>query len=704
MATCLGLALAGWLLVSCFSLPSPIYPGDEYAYLRQGLDFPNITANYERDPGLQRLSNYAYFALIRTVDAAGIEPTIGIRMLNYGCLVAATLGLAWVFFGRTRAVSFAAYCTLITALPSSIRVLAVMPELPMLALYTLGTIGTIGLMKRSPNLAAILAAVTTAVLLYIKPHALAILAAWIGYWICSILWIERSSPAHRRFLPLLVYASTLTLFVASLNRILTGHFDMSPRFIGTVYAKTAVTLGTGSTWRTAFDEIFRYALFHLVVLLALFPLATAAMLGSFWAVIQRRSTGTMQEKLALFTLAGTFATIVMVAYFSFKAGLLVDTEGNRLFGRYFMHLFPIYVALSCLVAWPRDPNDFGDIGRSINTRWFGLTWAISLFATWGISRNIHLFPWDYPELFGIFSAQNDYWQWTGPIWPRYAIAVGAIVAISACLAWPRKIASWILAFSLLSSLTSLYATASWQKFHLAANSPASRAAATIADLLGPQRLSISTLVGEDRYGRMANILYGLRGNPFVLATGDAAITRPKQLNPATKFVIADTFGTKIDIPYAASLRVGTLTVYSLSPDAALGTEHPLPLWDRQPFVARLDNDQPNVGLTGFNLPEPWGAWTAQSQGIIRLPFRIYGRLRISFRSWVVQIVPKVDATIVMGSEQIAYHPTASPVEYSFLINVPMSTDRLFVAYPVYRPDRFQRALGVAITNFTITPD
>ena len=72
------LLIAFVVLLRVAATPAPIYASDEYAYLKHGRDLGRVTATQQiqRDPGLQDISNQAYFEVVRLAGRISRDLTL----------------------------------------------------------------------------------------------------------------------------------------------------------------------------------------------------------------------------------------------------------------------------------------------------------------------------------------------------------------------------------------------------------------------------------------------------------------------------------------------------------------------------------------------------------------------------------------------------------------------------------------------------
>ena len=278
------LLIASVTLLRVETTPAPIYAGDEYAYLKHGLDLgkPSV-AGPARDPGLQGLSNSVYFWIVRLAGRLTGDPTPSMRVVNFVCyFIGLPLLGGWLLLKRSGRTAVFLFIGLLAVLPSSVFVLSPMPEILFATIYTAIAVLTVLLLARAPTCAGLIAGAGLAMLAYIKPHALAAMAGFAVFFLVHSLkrWREREWP--RRLL-LLTFLAGIAIGIFCINATILGRLTFAPQFVGNIYAEPLQVAFSWSHFLQAAQTLIGFACLHTLILIMLFLLAFA---GALQAVIR----------------------------------------------------------------------------------------------------------------------------------------------------------------------------------------------------------------------------------------------------------------------------------------------------------------------------------------------------------------------------------------------------------------------------------
>jgi hypothetical protein len=277
------LLIASVTLLRVETTPAPIYAGDEYAYLKHGLDLgkPSV-AGPARDPGLQGLSNSVYFWIVRLAGRLTGDPTPSMRVVNFVCyFIGLPLLGGWLLLKRSGRTAVFLFIGLLAVLPSSVFVLSPMPEILFATIYTAIAVLTVLLLARAPTCTGLIAGAGLAMLAYIKPHALAAMAGFAVFFLVHSLkrWREREWP--RRLL-LLTFLAGIAIGIFCINATILGRLTFAPQFVGNIYAGPLQVAFSWSHFLQAAQTLIGFACLHTLILIMLFLLAFA---GALQAVI-----------------------------------------------------------------------------------------------------------------------------------------------------------------------------------------------------------------------------------------------------------------------------------------------------------------------------------------------------------------------------------------------------------------------------------
>ena len=502
------------VLLRVGTTPAPIYASDEYAYLKHGLDLGKSPAIAQpaRDPGLQELSNHVYSWVVQLASRISGDPTTVIRLLNFVCyfVVLPLLGgsLLRRHSGRSAHLWFLG---LLALLPSSAFVLSPMPEILFATTYTGIAVLTVLLLWPAPSVAGLLAGATLGILAYIKPHAVAAIVSFALFFFLHSIRNWSSREWSRRLLPM-IFVAGLALGIFFVNVTILGRPSFAPNFVGNLYTGAVQSAFSLTHFREAIKTVASYALLHGLVLIVLFPLALA---GSIQAIVRfahrkKKTAWDVFDDLALLTTISAAAFIAMTAHYTHYASAGGGSESNRLLGRYLIVIFPSLLIITChvLSVLQREPET--RLSVYVRNRWvIGVFSLIAIGTVWFLTHS-KLFPWDYPELFSLYSKANTYWGWEGPIGLRIPVLAGGLSVLLACLILPRYTPRLLVLGQAMLFSASLFLVTFWQETHARENEPLGAFGRLLRNEAGPNAEDL-LLVGGERYGDVSYALCGLLG-------------------------------------------------------------------------------------------------------------------------------------------------------------------------------------------------
>jgi hypothetical protein len=690
-------------LLRVATTPAPIYASDEYAYLKHGLDLgkPSL-AGHARDPGLQGLSNSVYSWIVRLAGGLTGDPTPAIRVINFVCYF---IGLpvlgGWLFLKRSGRDAVFWFIGLLALLPSSVFVLSPMPEILFATIYTAIAVLTVLLLARSPICAGLIAGVGLAMLAYIKPHALAAMAAFAVFFVVHSLkrWREREWP--RRLL-LLTFLTGVALGIFCINAAILGQLTFAPQFVGNLYVGAVQAAFSWSHFLQTAETLIGFACLHSLILIMLFPLAFA---GALQAVIRLfypkfQMTWSVFDDLSLLTLICAAAFIGMIAYYTDYEAVHGPFQSNRLLGRYLIVLFPslllITAHLFSTLIRPSEPQ----LGGYLRNRWVIGAFLLTVMVTCWFLRHAKLFPWDYPELFSLYSQPNNYWGWVAPLDLRTPIFATGLLLLLACLIRPFYTPHLFVLAQAMFFGASLFLVTFWQETHARRNAPLAAASRILRTKVSPGGEDL-LLVGSERYGDVSYALCGLLADPWVKTLPNDAELAASMVPSGVK-VVATLGSYNVKFPFVSYTENGPLRVYGLDASTIHTYSVPAPFCDEKELVIHTGIKERNAALFGFNPPEPWGAWSSDDEAMILLPCRIQGHLHFKFRSWV-QTADRTNVAVTVGDAVLSFQPGTTPAEFDLPVSLTSPADRIRVHYPATRANPWERRVGVALSEITISP-
>jgi hypothetical protein len=698
------LLIASVTLLRVETTPAPIYASDEYAYLKHGLNLGKpLVVGPPRDPGLQEISNSVYSWIVRLAGRLTGDPTPVIRVVNFVCyfVVLPLLG-GWLLLRHSGRSAVFLFIGLLAVLPSGVFVLSPMPEILFATVYTVIAVLVILLLGPAPTCAGLVGGMGLAMLAYIKPHALAAMAGFAIFFLIHSLkrWREREWP--RRLL-LFIFLAGVALGIFCINAIILGQLTFVPQFVGNVYAGTVQAAFSWSHFLQAAETLIRFACLHTLILIMLFPLAFA---GALLAVIRLfypkvQIAWSVFDDLSLLTLICATTFTAMIAHFTHYAAAGGAFESNRLHGRYLIALFPSLLLITAhLFSTLRRPSE-SQLGSYLRNRWVIGAFLVTVMVTCWFLRHAKLFPWDYPELFSLYSEPNNYCGWIAPLHLRAPIFATGLLLLLACLIRPFYVPRLFVLAQAMFFGASLFFVTFWQETHARRNAPLAAAGRILRTNLGPQGEDL-LLVGSDRYGNISYVLCGLLGNPWVKILPNNADFAASMVPSGVK-VVATLGSYNVKFPFVSYTENGPLRVYGLDASTIHTYSVPTPFCGEKELVIHTGNKERNAVLFGFNSPEPWGAWTSDDEAVVLLPCWIQGHLHLKFRSWV-QTMDRSNVALTIGDAVLSFQPGTTPAEFDLPASLVTPADRIGVHYHATRANPWERRVGVAVSEIAISPE
>lgn len=431
-------------------LQLPLYPGDEGAYLIHALYGKAVAADPKLNPDLQGLNNTAFLLIIRAVTYGTHNLIEWLRALGAAAYFAGIL-LVWQGMrARLSGGQAVGFLLLAMAFPYYRFVFAVMPEGWYVGLLGLIVLATAKLYLSHPVTHALVAGALAGVLVLLKPHGLAVIAAFPILALVDLVWGRRelTSFVARMAVFALAFFAAGNLIALLAGEPVTRPFTF---FIGDHYAKALTSGTTPASLMVALRALALLVASSL--LLAGVPILTGLLrIGMRWNWSRGRGGFDVapQEIVFLLVLFSFGATLAMTAIFTMKALVYGPTEADRLWGRYFEFFIPMIwlTAAPFLLEFERGGGRWWRISAGL-VPLAGLAGLIAF-----LLGGIFLFPWDATALTAFFRPDPAKFSIIPPV-PCFAIAVGATVA--ACVAtaftnW-RMYRIWLAYFVLLGVLS-----------------------------------------------------------------------------------------------------------------------------------------------------------------------------------------------------------------------------------------------------------
>jgi hypothetical protein len=492
-----------------FALPQPLYTWDEDGFAMRALFAPELLT---RNPFAPTHSNGAFLGLIRAAHGLSNDYLPLLRGLNAafyfgGILIVAAVAtrslppmrrLAWVAI----ALAFPYYRFVISGLPEGMYV-------GVLAALAAAT----ALLYRRPLAYGVVAGVLAAVLVLIKPHGLAVIAALLVVSAIDLMARGGWKPA------LLRLAAFAVAFFAAGNAIqwATGQTVVSPArfFVEPFYGGSlAASLVPGAI---GYGVLGLFTMGSAVTLLAGIPLWFGA--GDIlrrWRQERRAFRLTGDDLLFLLLAMALLATVVMAAIYTAKVAS-APSEMKRLWGRYFEFFTPLVWLSASAFAERRE--------RLATWRSRLILAAIPLAGLAGLLLSFRLgvvlFPWDATAVTAFFRTDPARAGFAEPIPFRALMVAATLLAVAAIAAGARLSRVWLpytVALGLLSTVFDASVTGSMVQQQTELNGDLHAAAPALQGARGEMLVLTSDANDADI------VFMGFANHPRVLVDAPATVS------------------------------------------------------------------------------------------------------------------------------------------------------------------------------------
>ncbi|HEY0661753.1 MAG TPA: glycosyltransferase family 39 protein [Lysobacter sp.] len=543
---------------------SPIMASDEYAYFGTAKFAGEVGSIFQFDPGMQAVGNRVYPLLYRGWALVGHGDTASVgRLFNSLLFVLGTFILFNIFmkvFDRRSALLAA---ILYLLMPLSFYAVTLLPEVEFqVSVYLVALV--VALAGPRPSYARIaVAAALSALAYFIKPHAAALIGA-TGLYFVATAWLQREEPRSRRLVLSIgrgaCYWGLSALLIVLVSKLVPVGSASGGEVVSSFYRSYVDRIFDVSFITANLAGLADYVGGHLWLLLALFAPGVCFVVISgcrlLLSALRSASPDAQAEVpasayFALYVLLLLLAFLVMISVFTSTAGMLSDFEKYRLHGRYLAPVLPLLLGCSVWAVGQRQ-------GRMAAV--LGLV-ALVTFVLFG--RGLYkVFPWDYPDAFGLFGPSLRYWGFAGALeWTAWAILLAGIVGYLA-LALNRRPRAGYVAFVVVVALASHAQMWRWVDFHVESNRPAVAAADAIESYLGDAPTGSGLVLTLDRYGQAPYLLMGLDHPQFVRTTTKGSTLSALELPPGIRWVVAPQ-SAQLVVPGASESVFGDQRLYLL---------------------------------------------------------------------------------------------------------------------------------------------
>jgi len=393
------------------------------------------------------------------------------------------------------------------------------------------------------------------------------------------------------------------------------------------------------------------------------------------------------EAMAMFVVLLAIATIAMVAVFTDAAASVSDFEQGRLHGRYIAALLPLLLGYAV---------------AGVERFRAGAVAVFALISLWSFvllgNRVFKLYPWDYPDLFGLFRAITGRWSFDGALaWPFITtVAVGTACWLA--FAFGRHRRPIYATFLVVAMLLAHIQTGAWLASQSRYSQASIDAGNAIAVYLGEQSPGTGMIATTDRFGQASYLLASLDSLQYVRWVQGRETLRLVDLPGTVHWLIADE-KVDVDISTAAILRFGPYRLFLLDrlvPWPLLPEQR---VWNGNPISIAFADPGGLVTFQGFNAAEPWGRWSDSSDAFVELPVKIQGPVRIRLFGWSSD--PQGDdVTLKLGDSMAVIRMSGLGSDYTISLTPSREVGRLYI-----HANRVEhsgpRSLGVAVARVGI---
>ncbi len=682
---------------------TPVYASDEYAYLAAGKFYENRDAVYADDPGIQRISNLLYFRIMQGAFAITKDGVALLKLLNvflYTLVGLAFTATAFYIIGSGAACSF---LLLYFLLPWNGYLVSIQPEtIAYFGMMCVGAAAATAVYFRSRLLCSV-AGLATAAACYIKPNAVGVA---VGTGVFLLLTFRQDTlNGRQRFVrlgALLAYLAGLYGGFVLCPWLLGKEWSWIPTFASGYYATELGTPASGGL-RLA-GLCLAYFAAHLIVLSLLFPVGVCGLV----LALRKNTTPATSSSVGAYlgsTLARWLAcsgvvSILFVAYYSVKIDQITGFEVARLHGRYVGFIFPFLLLFTLQLVCSSTVD--ARTGKRTHYRHLVVASILLLcsLVVWELCgrRFFNIYPWDYPELTALYASDNSYWR-EASLWNfRFVFLLAASAAALFCAlprTWSRYVALVYVAFWMVVANRQNTAFQRVTTQSLGLLTTEARTLTSMGDL--SRRRGV--VVGSQRYGRLAYVLFGLSARAGVLVRPEGSIISDGELPSGCEWVLCDgNFSPRFR--YQSILTSEHLCLFLLRAGQGSPLSREIQL-TAEPI--RLDASKREAGFFGFNSSEQWGSWSSAEESFIQLPAEVRGALRVNLRAWTEPENAGKPLRVRIGEEIGSVILTTEPADYSLNFSNVEVSNHLTFAFPVIQRHPWERRTGFALSGVTINP-
>lgn len=679
------------------ALDAPVLGGDEYAYFHAAKYQATGDQLFTLDPGLAQVDNKVYPWLYRLWAAVSVDHADMVGRLFNSVLYCLAALLLFAVFRRCldrRSATLGALLYLL--MPFSFYATTLMPEVEFqLSIYLLVLVWVMG---RGPAGWAqlVLAAAVSALSYLIKPHGVAAILASAAYLAWSRLGLADGSALRRVALGVLQALAYLacTAVLIKLLRWMLDPGGTSP-LVASFYQIYLDKLRTPGYMQQSLLSMAGYIGGHLWVWLIFFAPGVVAILADLrsWlpgrvATAQGAAADEPRRKLALLLFLLMGSLLCMVALFTAAASGVRDFERWRLHGRYLAALLPFLLAYGVWWAGQRPP------------RWVAGLAVLALVTFVYAGRFwFRLFPWDYPDLFGLFDPKMQHWTFDHvERWPLRATLIVGLLCWAA-FAFSRRQRLAYVVFVAVAMLAAQGQMAAWLKVQNQWTRQARVDGAAIRAFMAQAAPASGLVATYDRNGATSYMLAAMDMQVHVLELAQRAALSARDVPAGVSWIVAPA-SMEVPLPDAWKLDIGEQHLYLLENSNMRPIAPEKPQWDGKPLLIDMTSTGGSARFQGFRFGENWGRWSTAQRARVVLPRMVSGRVRIEFFGWVFDAARNPGIVVRLGDVAATVPMTAGGQGHQLVLEVKTPTDSLWFESTPAGDAGSQ--LGVAVGNLQIT--
>ncbi len=684
------------------SINSPVMGSDEYAYFHAAKYEASGEQLFALDPYLQRVDNKVYPWLYRAWATGSVQhaDTVG-RLFNS---LLYCLG-GWLLFGIFRRCmdrrSAVLAALLYLAMPFSFYATTLLPEVEFqISIYLLVLVW---LAERGASSwrQVVLAALVSATGYLIKPHAAAAILASAAYLAWSRVGLAAGGSALKRaglgLLQAVGYLACTVLLIKLLRHVLDP--AGSSAIVASFYQAYLDQLRDPHYLLKSLGSIAGYVGGHVWVWLVFFAPGVVALLADLRHWLPRRRASApvaaadegideARRKLTLFLFLLAAAMLSMVALFTDAAAAGSEFERGRLHGRYLEALLPFLLAYG--LWWT---------GRGA-PRWVALLGfaAMVSFVLWGRFW-FHLYPWDYPDLFGLFDRKIPYWGFDHVArWPlRLSLALALVCWAAFAFTRRRRLAYVV--FVAGAMLAAHGQMSAWLKAENELTRQVLADGAAIRAFLGEEAPGTGLVATYERFGQASYLLAALDTQQHVLELAPGTALEAQHVPKGAQWIVAPA-SMDVRLPEAWKIDLGTQRLYLLEDARVRPVAPQKPVWDGVPLSIDTSSAANPSRFRGFRPGEGWGRWSTAQRANIELPVLVSGRVRVEFFGWAADAAKIPSITVGVGTAAAKVPMSAGGQDHQLVLDVSTPSDSLwFESTPV---NDGGVPLGVAVARVRVT--